>query len=252
MPRRAREKSRTNIYHVMLRGINRQTIFEDDEDMSVFVKELKRCKQKSDFRLYAFCLMPNHVHLLMETSREPLEIIFKRLGSRYAGWYNRKYERAGHLFQDRFRSEKVETDLYFRTVLRYILQNPMKAGLEKLPGTYRWSSYRAYAKGAGTLTDTKYAIEMFGQKDILLDYLGGTNEDKVMDEEDFIPRPSENRAKEIMEQVTRCSSVPAFQNLERDLQAEFIRELHDRHLSIRQISRLTGKTCRTVTSIMGM
>ena len=127
MPRKARELSRTNIYHVMLRGINRQTIFEDNEDMNCFLTEVRRCKDISDFKLYAFCLMSNHVHLLLETDQEPLDMIFRRLGSRYAGWYNRKYGRVGHLFQDRYRSEKVETEQYFLTALRYILQNPMKA-----------------------------------------------------------------------------------------------------------------------------
>ena len=76
MPRKAREQSSTNIYHVMIRGINRQTIFEDNEDRYVFMTELKRCKELSDFRLHAFCLMPNHVHLLMETRENMYKIVF--------------------------------------------------------------------------------------------------------------------------------------------------------------------------------
>ena len=252
MPRRARELSRTNIYHVMLRGINRQTIFEDNEDMYVFMTELKRCKDISDFKLHAFCLMPNHIHLLLETGKEPLEIIFKRLGSRYAVWYNRKYERVGHLFQDRFRSEKVETEAYFRTVLRYIMQNPMKAHLEAKPGSYKWSSFLAYERGAGSLTDTQYAVDLFGQRETLINYLCETNEDKVMDEGDFIPRISDMRAKEIMEQITDCSSTPEFQSLEKDLQNQYMKKMYDRGMSIRQISRLTGKTPRTVTKYLGL
>ena len=246
MPRKSREQSRTNIYHVMIRGINRQTIFEDNEDMYVFMTELKRCKEVSDFKLYAFCLMPNHVHFLMETNQEPMEIIFKRLGSKYAGWYNRKYERVGHLFQDRFRSEKVETEAYFRTALRYIIQNPMKAHLEEKPGTYKWSSYLAYEKGVGTLTDTEYALDLFGQREALIDFLCESNEEKIMDEEDFVPRISDPRAKEIMEKITQCSSVPEFQRLEKNIQKEYIRDMYDHGLPIRQISRLTGKDRKTI------
>lgn len=246
MPRKAREQSRTNIYHVMIRGINRQIIFEDNEDMYVFMTALKRCKELSDFKLYAFCLMPNHVHLLMKTNQEPLEIIFKRLGSKYAGWYNLKYERVGHLFQDRFRSEKVETEAYFRTVLRYIIQNPMKAHMEEKPGTYKWSSYLAYEKGAGMLTDTQYAIDLFGQRDALIDFLCESNEEKVMDEEDFAPRLSDLRAKEIMEKITHCSSVPEFQRLEKDIQREYILDMYDNGMPFRQISRLTGKDRKTI------
>lgn len=250
MPRKARELSRTNIYHVMIRGINRQTIFEDNEDMYVFMTELKRCKDLSDFKLYAFCLMPNHVHLLMETGEEPLEIIFKRLGSRYAGWYNLKYERVGHLFQDRFRSEKIETDAYFMTALRYIIQNPMKAHLEQKPGIYKWSSYLAYEKGSGTLTDTQYAIDLFGQRDTLIEFLCESNEEKIMDEEDFAPRISDLRAKEIMKQITDCSSVPEFQKLETAIQKEYIRDMYDHGLPFRQLSRLTGKDRKTIAKIV--
>lgn len=249
MPRRARELSRTNIYHVMIRGINRQTIFEDNEDMYVFMTDLKRCKDLSDFKLHAFCLMPNHVHLLMEIGEVPMETIFKRLGSKYVGWYNRKYERVGHLFQDRFRSEKVETEAYFRTALRYILQNPMKAHLEQKPGTYKWSSYLAYAKGVGTLTDTEYAVELFGSRETLVEFLGESNEEKIMDEEDFIPKISDLHAKKIMERITHCASVSDFQKLNPDLQKEYIKDLYANGMPVRQISRLTGRTRKSIDKI---
>ena len=94
----------------MLRGINRQSIFEDDEDRFQFMTVLTRYRELSDFRLHAFVLMSNHVHLLIEPAGESLDRIFKRIGTSYAVWFNRKYERAGHLFQDRFRSEAVGTD----------------------------------------------------------------------------------------------------------------------------------------------
>ena len=144
MPRKARKESRTDIYHVMLRGINQQIIFEDEEDFQMFLSTLKECKRISGFDLYAYCLMTNHVHLLLKVGKEPLAMIFRRLGSRYVYWYNRKYQRTGHLFQDRYRSEPIENEAYFLTALRYIIQNPMKAGMEESPGTYPWSSYSDY------------------------------------------------------------------------------------------------------------
>ena len=98
------------IYHVMLRGINRQDIFEDEEDFLRFLAVLKECKEISGYELYAYCLMANHIHLLIRTGKEPLDLIFKRLGSRFVYWYNLKYRRTGHLFQDRYRSEPVEDD----------------------------------------------------------------------------------------------------------------------------------------------
>lgn len=234
----------------MLRGINRQTIFEDNEDRHLFLTELQRCKEISDFKLYAFCLMPNHVHLLMETNLEPLETVFKRIGSRYAVWYNRKYERVGHLFQDRFRSEAVETEQYFLTVLRYILQNPMKAGLEKAPGSYRWSSYLAYEKGIGRITDIQCAIDMIGQQEKLMNYLRESNDDTALDEDQHAPYFSDERAKMKMESLTGCASAADFQRLDDTLQKNHFIQMYHEGLSVRQISRLTGRSRKLVDKVI--
>jgi putative transposase len=134
MPRNARKKSESAIYHIMLRGINKQTIFEDDEDKEKFIQT------SCGYNLYVYCLMSNHVHFLLKTNKEPLEKIMKRIGASYVYWYNWKYERIGHLFKDRFRSEPVEDDAYFLTVLRYIHQNPLKAGFVQDIAKYRYKS----------------------------------------------------------------------------------------------------------------
>ena len=131
MPRKARIESKSGIYHIMLRGINRQQIFEDDEDFEKFLWVMKDVKQLSRFKLYGYCLMGNHIHLLLKPENEPLELIFRRIGSKYVYWYNLKYQRTGHLFQDRFKSEPVNDEKYLMTVLRYIHQNPTKAKLAK-------------------------------------------------------------------------------------------------------------------------
>jgi len=246
MPRTARKISETNIYHVMLRGINRQDIFEEDADRYYFMSVLNRCKEVSGFRLHAFALMSNHIHLLIEPAGEPLELIFKRIGTRYAVWYNRKYQRAGHLFQDRFRSESVTTDQYYRTVLRYIMQNPLKAGMVNCPGDYRWSSYNAYEKGQGAVTDTQFATELFGSREMLVQYLNQENEDQVMDEEEHDWRLRDDAAGQIMRQITQCASIPDFQRLDPERQKEFARKMHAEGLSMGQIARLTGMPKTTI------
>ncbi len=207
---------------------------------------LKYCKNISGFRLHAFCLMDNHVHLLIEPAGEPLEQIFRRFGSRYVVWYNRKYQRAGHLFQDRYKSEAVENEQYFMTVLRYILQNPMKAGIEPYPGLWRWSSFRAYHTGTGSITDTQHALDLFGGREQLIDYVLQGNEDLVMDEDRFDWRTKDDEAREIIRQVTGCDSAAAFQELEKSLRNENIRKLYLKKLPIRQIARLTGIPKTTV------
>ena len=236
----------SNIYHVMMRGVNRQPIFENDGDRLHFMSVLKECKEISGFRLHAFCLMPNHLHFLIEPAGEPLDLVFRRIGIRYAVWYNRKHQRAGHLFQDRFRSENVENDLYYMTVLRYILQNPMKAGLEPHLGTYRWSSYPAYAKGTGSITDTQYATELFGTRESLIDFVRMGNEDIVMDETDPEWPLQDDDAKKIMEQITGCSATEEFRRLDRQLRNEYIRRMYAEKLSIGQIARLAGFSKSTV------
>ena len=117
MPRKARTRSSTGIYHIIMRGINRQIIFEDSEDYIQFLESLTRQKETSGIEIYAYCLMSNHVHLLIKEGNEDLGTVFKRIGSSYVYWYNWKYNRRGHLFQDRYRSEAVEDDGYFLTVI---------------------------------------------------------------------------------------------------------------------------------------
>jgi len=134
LARRARVRSNTGIYHVMIRGINRQAIFEDDEDRIRFIDTLREYKDISKYEIYGYCLMDNHIHLLIKEIDESISLIIKRISSSYVHWYNTKYERLGHLFQERFRSEVVEDDGYFLTVLRYIHQNPVKAKIAENVG----------------------------------------------------------------------------------------------------------------------
>ena len=132
MPRQSRQPSGTGIYHVMLRGINRQDIFEEQEDYQQFLIRLQNLVDPIDdngehipsyFHVYAYCLMSNHVHLLLCERTESISISLKRLTVSYAAYYNKRYQRVGHLFQDRFKSEPVNDIEYFVTLLRYVHQN---------------------------------------------------------------------------------------------------------------------------------
>ncbi|MEN6325889.1 MAG: transposase [Syntrophomonas sp.] len=140
MPRNARQKSESGIYHIMVRGINRQDIFHDDEDMQRYLETIAHMKKENRFKVYGFCLMTNHVHILVQEKEEEISRVMKRIGTSYAWWYNSKYDRVGHLFQDRYKSEGVDNDAYLLSVRRYIHKNPMMAGLAQEPEDYRWSS----------------------------------------------------------------------------------------------------------------
>lgn len=240
MPRKARRISESGIYHIMLRGINQQQIFEDDEDCEEFLSLLQECKGINNYRIYAYCLMGNHIHLLLQTLEEPLEQIFRRIGSRFVYWYNTKYQRVGHLFQDRYKSEAVEDDAYFLTVLRYIHQNPWKAGIGATQN-YPWSSYQLYASDEETMVDTEKALSMFSSKADLLKFLNAPSKDVCMDlPERRSPRMTDENARAQIARMTKCHSVADFQQLEMKKQRKCLTSLHEKGASLRQLSRLTG------------
>lgn len=140
MARQARLASESGIHHVMVRGINRQSIFFDDEDRERFLQCMAAVRAASGCSILAYCLMSNHVHLVLRVGREDVGQTMKRLGVRYVSWFNRKHGRVGHLFQDRFKSRPVDDDEYLITLLRYVWSNPVEAGLVETPDQYRWSS----------------------------------------------------------------------------------------------------------------
>jgi REP element-mobilizing transposase RayT len=144
MSRLARVKSISGIYHVMIRGANRQEIFHDDEDCIKFLDIIKKYKIQSKMSVYAWCLMSNHVHLLLKEGNEDISLTMKRIGVSFVSYYNEKYRTTGHLFQDRFKSENVESNRYLFTVIRYIHQNPVKAGIVNQVDEWRWSSCLGY------------------------------------------------------------------------------------------------------------
>lgn len=144
----------------MLRGVNRQTIFEEEEDRIIFLEILKKYKNISKYQLYSYCLMDNHVHLLLKELEEPLSVTIKRISSSYVYWYNHKYNRSGHLYQERYKSEPVENDAYFLTVLRYIHQNPLKAGLANSVWDSEWTSIQEYVRQKDII-DIEVGLRLF-------------------------------------------------------------------------------------------
>ena len=238
MPRKARIKSSSGIYHIMLRGINKQMIFLDNEDYKKFLCIIKECKAVCEFELFAYCLMGNHIHLLIKEGRERIDLIFKRIGSRFVYWYNKKYSRCGHLFQDRFLSEAIESDAYFITVFNYIHQNPLEAGLCKSINEYKWSSYFDYINKNG-MTDIDFAISLIGNKSI----------------ETLFNKDESIKLKENFDGKIKLSDIEAIRLIEntlkikldmiplepRDKMKNILRNaLNIEGISTRQLSRITG------------
>ncbi|MEQ8175210.1 MAG: transposase [Syntrophomonadaceae bacterium] len=147
MPRHSRELSDTGVYHIMLRGNERKNIFQDDEDKLRFLEGIEAKHKEAEFAVYAYCLMDNHVHLLLNQKELELASIMKSIAVRYASYYNWKHSREGHVFQDRYKSEVIEDERYLLAAVRYIHNNPVKAGIAASSDGYTWSSYGDYLLG---------------------------------------------------------------------------------------------------------
>lgn len=240
MARVARIKSEMGIYHVMLRGVNKHQVFFDEEDYRLFTSILKYYKKVCGFNIYAYCIMGNHIHLLMKTNAEPLGEILKRVECAFVYWYNAKYERTGHLFQGRYKSEAVNTEKYFLTVLRYILQNPVKAGLCKGPQYYCYSSGKEYFFSNKGITDTAYALTML-DKASLQAYILEENSDQCLEATDaFRKRITDTTAKTLILKEFGTYSPLSIEEQDKSRLDASIRKLCADGISIRQLGRLTG------------
>ena len=241
MPRKARKKANSQTYHAMIRGIDRQQIFEDEEDYTTFIKILEDVQQKSKFELYAYCLMGNHVHLMIKEGEENIETIFKRIGEKYVYYYNTKYERIGHLFQDRFKSEPIDTESYFNVALRYIHQNPVKAGICPIVEDYPYSSYAEYKQKA-KMVNTEYVFSIL-PKEEFFEYVNAPNDDVCLEmETERRKAVTDEQAKKIIKKISGCSNVTEFQSLDAKHKQNAIKKIYKKGVSIRQMIRLTGTT----------
>lgn len=163
MPRSSREnqKSYTGVYHIILRGINSQEVFYDNMDREKFVKEIKNTKEMYNYKLYAYVLMTNHIHMIVQDEENSISKIIQSLAIRYAMYFNKKYERIGHLFYNRFHSKCVEDERYLLNLHKYIHRNPEKDGICKMD-KYKWSSYQEYI-GCNNIVDTDFILSFFDE-----------------------------------------------------------------------------------------
>lgn len=150
MARRPRVHFPGALYHVISRGNQRQKIYKDDADYQRFETLLGQVVKRHSLTLYAYVLMPNHFHLLLEVGRVPLSKAMQVLLYRYTRGYNRRYRKTGHLFQGRYKAIVCDRDNYLMELIRYLHLNPVRAGMVSDPRGYRWSSHEAYVRGNST------------------------------------------------------------------------------------------------------
>ena len=163
------------MYHVITRGNSRQQIFSEQDDYKIFLEYLRTLKERKPFELYAFCLMPNHVHLLIEVKKEPLSVIMQRLLTGYTRYFNMKNKKRGHLFQGRYKAILCEKDSYLLELVRYIHLNPVRAKIVKKPSQWEWS-------GHGSLLGT-VKNELIDEEDMLKLFCSEKNKARSLYEE---------------------------------------------------------------------
>lgn len=163
MPRKPRIEFPGALYHVMARGNNRQVIFNSKTEYEFYLDKLRVTKKRYDFYLYGYCLMPNHLHLLIQTNEVPLSRIMKAVQTAYARYFNRKNSRIGHVFHGRYKAILCDADAYLLELVRYIHLNPVRAGIVKVPHGYMWNSYKDYLGDLSeTIVDTELVLARFG------------------------------------------------------------------------------------------
>lgn len=244
MPRSARKQTESNTYHIFIRGVGRQLIFEDDQDREMFLELIDRFMGR-DVNLLAWVLMGNHVHLIVQGEMKCISSFMRKLETSYSGYFNRRHDRAGHLFQGRFGSEAIEDDQQLLVAIRYVHQNPAKAGLSD-SCKYEWSSYDEYVgepRNDPILRDTASVLDLFGGitqfeqfhaekgKECLLDIEGSPRR---------YERMSDAQALRISTQILGEGWVHSLANYNKADRDEKLRMLKGSGLSIRQIERLTG------------
>ncbi|HEX5216691.1 MAG TPA: transposase [Vicinamibacterales bacterium] len=155
------------VYHVMSRGNARQKIFLDEDDCATFLRLLRHVRDRMDWQMWAYCLMPNHYHLLLETPAANLSKGMHDLNGAYSVAFNDRHARVGHVFQGRFKALLVDKDRYLIALARYLVLNPVRAQLCEAPGSWRWSSYRATTGGSDVVmrrVDTFRILRLFGSE----------------------------------------------------------------------------------------
>ena len=237
MPRKARPESRTGYYHIIFRGVNRLSIFLDDEDRRIMLEAMGRFAPEAGVGIAAYCLMSNHVHLLLRVPEEGAAAMFvKKIASSYVFHFNHKYGRIGHLFQERFKSEAVDDERYLLTVFRYILRNPEKAGICPTQD-FPWSSFRELAGEAG-ICQMQPLLDAAGGRAALVKFVLLPNDDKCL-EADEGRRLSDEEALAVVREVagSRLGLLPNLPIRDRN---SLLLQMSRRGVSVPQLVRLTG------------
>jgi REP element-mobilizing transposase RayT len=252
VPRQARQVSETGLYHIVFRGVNHCQLFEEQEDYERLLGLLDKVRTELGLEVIAYCLMSNHVHILVrENSPGEVVLAMRKILSPYAGWFNQKYERSGALIANRYKSEPVTKDSYLLALVRYSHHNPVKAGLALNADLYPWSSYRCYTTSRSSIVNVDLVLGMLSaNRGIAIQqfrrlHLPDNPETHV---NTFAPaRRKDSELRVMLAQQydqLQASAVVGLPKTQRDSVLDFLRT---QGFTIRQIERVTGVSRGIIT-----
>ena len=236
MGRQSRVYSESKIYHIMFRGVNYQDLFEERQDYIKLTETILQLKEEMGFQIYAYCFMTNHVHLVLkEKELRDMSLIMKRILTKYSRWYNIKYGRTGALIANRYKSVPVVVDEYFLNLIRYVHQNPIKAGIVKDIDDYKYSSYREYL-GKPKITDTGFVKEMIDNHEFKEFHM--QMEEMNFEVSDRKKKTDETLIREIQREYG-IDNPKQIAGLEKKKRNEILKHLKENY-PVRQLQRITG------------
>lgn len=245
MGRSARALSESGYYHVVLRGNGKQLIYENDADRHFFVGATAEQFAKGGIVVVAWCLMDNHVHLLVRDEDMKLSGAMHALATKYAQYFNRRNGHSGHVFQGRYASFPVNDDSYMLEAVRYIHDNPAKAGVSAA-SEYWWSSYREYV-GKARLTDTSIVLDMLGGVDAFVAFqAAGADKPYRFAGGHRIAVDEVGEVAAVALSASCGCAIGEVKTLPKASRDECLAALRDAGLSMRQIERLTGIGRKTI------
>ncbi len=252
MPRQARIQSPTDYYHIMMRGNNRESIFHRDDEKSFFLDSLKKLEEDHILDLTAYCIMDNHVHIVVKA--EPLELAkaMKSINIKYAMKYNQRRNRVGHVFQDRYKSGAIADDKYLLQVIRYVHNNPVKAKVVQSPEEYSWSSYNEYIHENAIINSRqkKFILEFFSNNiNKLIEFHKQKDENEYLEVKEDLEKERFDQGQEIISYYFHKKGLTEVKQVFNNTVylEEIVKELLKRSkLSHRQIANLLQISSSTV------
>jgi len=243
MPRSKRNLVKSGIYHIVIRGVNKQIIFYDDKDRKMFIRLLYYYRNKLNCKIYAYCLMDNHVHILFKDKEFLISDFMRNITSIYAGEFNKKYKRVGHLFQDRFKSIYVYNDDYLLRLIRYIHRNPEKAGICQTQD-YKWSSYKEYTCTPRIIERDEVLLKFDIQKGKAIkkfkEFVSEKNEENL-DRIYVADKLTDEEAKILIKHITGVRDISLIKKYNKEIRKEIIYKILEiTNLSNSQIARALG------------